>query len=133
MALMKTPVRQLSDDNLIPMINIIFLLLIFFMIAGQIQKSLPQDIALPVGDTGKPAELDRVELYFSADASLVLDGKTLTLTQLEQQLSLAQTANWVLIADKNLKAKQLDEVLRLIQKAGVMRLQLMTQRAGSAP
>lgn len=133
MGLMKTPVRQLSDDNLIPMINIIFLLLIFFMIAGQIQKSLPQDITLPVGDTRKPAELDRVELYFSADAILVLDGKTLTLTQLEQQLSLAQTANWVLIADKNLKAKQLEEVLRLIQKAGVMRLHLMTQRAGSAP
>ncbi|WP_339674012.1 biopolymer transporter ExbD [Dasania marina] len=133
MALMKTPVCRLSDDNLIPMINIIFLLLIFFMIAGQIQKSLPEGIALPEGETGMPAELERVELYFSADASLVLDGKTLTLVQLEQQLSMANAANWVLIADKNLTAKQLDEVLRLIQKAGVMRLQLMTQRAGTAP
>jgi biopolymer transport protein ExbD len=28
-----------SDDNLIPLINVVFLMLIFFMVAGQIQKS----------------------------------------------------------------------------------------------
>ena len=37
-----------SDDNLIPLINIVFLLLIFFMVAGQMQKPLATDITLPV-------------------------------------------------------------------------------------
>ena len=34
----KKNIKQTNDDNLLPLVNIIFLLLIFFMIAGVIQK-----------------------------------------------------------------------------------------------
>lgn len=132
MALMKQSVRRSSDDNLIPMINIVFLLLIFFMIAGQIQSSLPEDIVLPEGNTGIPATVERTELHFSADGSLSVDGQALTLEQLDDQLVLSKEHNWVLIADRTVTARQLDEVLRRIQGAGVMSLKLMTQLEGSS-
>ena len=48
--------REYDDDGLLPLVNIIFLLLIFFMIAGVIEKRIVKDdIELPA------AELNRFE------------------------------------------------------------------------
>ena len=48
--------REYDDDGLLPLVNIIFLLLIFFMIAGVIEKKIVKDdIELPA------AELNRFE------------------------------------------------------------------------
>jgi len=48
--------REYDDDGLLPLVNIIFLLLIFFMIAGVIeQRIVKDDIDLPA------AELKRFE------------------------------------------------------------------------
>ena len=48
--------REYDDDSLLPLVNIIFLLLIFFMIAGVIEKRIVKDdIELPA------AELNRFE------------------------------------------------------------------------
>ena len=35
--------REYDDDGLLPLVNIIFLLLIFFMIAGVIEKKIVKD------------------------------------------------------------------------------------------
>ena len=35
--------REYDDDSLLPLVNIIFLLLIFFMIAGVIEKRIIKD------------------------------------------------------------------------------------------
>ena len=47
--LTRKPPRS-SDDGLIPMINIVFLLLIFFMIAGQIAQQEP-NLQLPISQS----------------------------------------------------------------------------------
>ena len=47
--------REYEDDGLLPLVNIIFLLLIFFMIVGVIEKSIiKDDLSLP------KVELDKV-------------------------------------------------------------------------
>ena len=46
--------REYDDDGLLPMVNIIFLLLIFFMIAGVIEKRIiNDDIELPAAELNK--------------------------------------------------------------------------------
>ena len=42
----EAPRKDNSDDQLIPLINIVFLMLIFFMVAGQISEQDAQYIAL---------------------------------------------------------------------------------------
>ena len=39
--------REYDDDSLLPLVNIIFLLLIFFMIAGVIEKRIIKDGMIP--------------------------------------------------------------------------------------
>ena len=46
--------REYDDDGLLPLVNIIFLLLIFFMIAGVIEKRIVKDdIELPAAELNK--------------------------------------------------------------------------------
>ena len=64
--------RAASDDNLIPLINIVFLLLIFFMVAGQMQRPMAADIRLPDIDSQQPAQGD-IQLELTADGGLWLN------------------------------------------------------------
>ena len=43
MRIKKNIKRDYDDDGLLPLVNIIFLLLIFFMIVGVIEKSILKD------------------------------------------------------------------------------------------
>ena len=133
MPLMEAPSRRNNDDNLIPMINIVFLLLIFFMIAGQIQNSLPADIRLPSGTTGKPADTQRALLHITADGNLSIDGEHLTLAQIDDRRLLTMHNDWALVADKTVTAKKLDAVLRHVQNSGIERITLMIQSVSAAP
>ena len=46
--------REYDDDGLLPLVNIIFLLLIFFMIAGVIEKRIVKDdIDLPAAELNR--------------------------------------------------------------------------------
>ncbi|MEK9713749.1 MAG: biopolymer transporter ExbD [Thalassolituus sp.] len=66
--------KNSSDDNMIPLINIVFLLLIFFMVAGQIQKRPDASINLPalhIDDTQAPAVQQMIEMF--ADGRIAIN------------------------------------------------------------
>ena len=51
--------------NLIPMINLIFLLLIFFLLTGVITKKDPVDIDRPESEFGNEVEIDNQNIIFT--------------------------------------------------------------------
>ena len=64
----QTPVRQ-PRENVVPMINVVFLLLIFFMLAAQLSPPDPFEIAPPDGDAAE-ALPDEAALFVSASGDL---------------------------------------------------------------
>tara|TARA_B110000211_G_scaffold93026_1_gene108446 strand:- start:1814 stop:2266 length:453 start_codon:yes stop_codon:yes gene_type:complete len=81
-----------SDDNMIPLINIVFLLLIFFMVAGHIQKRPNASIELPTLTTLEtPANLQRF-VEINADGMVSMDEKTMTPEQVGDALSVISTS-----------------------------------------
>lgn len=76
-----------SDDGLIPMINIVFLLLVFFMVAGAVKPVEPLDIEPPESvQTGDQSAAHVV--HVAVDNSLALDGHVLSEAELGQAVSL---------------------------------------------
>ncbi len=61
--------RSTSDSRLIPMINVVFLLLIFFMIAGQISALNPGAVQLPLASSGLPPPAAELHLRLAAMAA----------------------------------------------------------------
>ncbi|MFT6653407.1 MAG: biopolymer transport protein ExbD [Marinomonas primoryensis] len=81
-----------SDDNMIPLINIVFLLLIFFMVAGHIQKRPNASIELPtLTHLETPANLQRF-VEINADGMVSMDEKAMTPEQVGDALSVISTS-----------------------------------------
>lgn len=74
--------RQKLDDvqiNLTPLIDVVFLLLLFFMVSTTFNHSSELTIDLPSAEAGTPAD-DRskdVEVVITADGQYVINGQTL--------------------------------------------------------
>jgi biopolymer transport protein ExbD len=90
------PLKTHQDDlpmiNLTPMIDIVFNLIIFFMVSTrftEIERKV--DLSVPkVGGTGRLNEVQRgrtINVY--RDGAITLDGTSLTLTELHAQLAVA--------------------------------------------
>ena len=62
--------REYEDDGLLPLVNIIFLLLIFFMIVGVIEKSIVKDdLLLPKVELEKFNNDDTAKIFFDKNKS----------------------------------------------------------------
>ena len=68
--------RDDLDVNITPLIDIVFLLLIFFMVSTTFERESEIDITLPAAtiDAGKEVS-DVIEITISADGSFFINGK----------------------------------------------------------
>lgn len=125
--LQKKP-RQLNDDNMIPLINIVFLMLIFFLVAGQISS---QDSALftapQSSQENKLQESDFV-ILLAADGMIWVDNQAIDgdLFMYLQTRGFTHESRAVLKVDAYLKASILDPVISSLQSLGIQRLKIVT-------
>ncbi len=81
--------EELPSINLTPMIDVVFLLIIFFMVGTQFTKS-EREIGLKLPGVGGLKAMvtapDRREIVVTADNRILLDGQQLSADQLADQL-----------------------------------------------
>lgn len=70
---MGEPERKPLPESIVPMINVVFLLLVFFLMTATIAPPDPFEVALPESRSEEPSETD-LALYLSADGQLSWDG-----------------------------------------------------------
>ena len=121
--------RRDEEDNfafdMTPMIDVVFLLLIFFMVSTVfVDFSKKMDINLP---TSKSSSLDEstktLEVEMSKDKKIFLSGKPLTLLGLETTLAKMEfkdkKPSAIIRADKSLPYGDVIQVMGLLQKKGI--------------
>jgi biopolymer transport protein ExbD len=104
--------------NLPSMTDIIFLLLIFFMVAMVLKDSTRRlDVQLPQASSGRAPEERRLTLEMAAEGLMSLNGVVVTQEQLEQLLGapsvIEERLSVVIKADKRLAYGKVIEVMRL--------------------
>jgi biopolymer transport protein ExbD len=114
---------QQGDSNMIPMINIVFLLLVFFMIAGHMRDIQDQGIELPVSENGAQAVEKTVTLQLTDKNELYLNGVKTSLEKLDLDLDSLIEANTLLAleADRRVQAVDLDKTLSILRKKGILK------------
>jgi biopolymer transport protein ExbD len=109
--------------NLPSMTDIIFLLLIFFMVATVLKDSTRRlDVQLPEARSGQTAEAQRLTIEMAADGTMSLNGELITQEALEQQLRPAgddAQRSVIIKADKRLSYGKVIEIMGLCQAAGI--------------
>lgn len=123
------PPRQAAslDDRLIPLINIVFLLLIFFLIAGQVTQQQNAEIQPPISNAEPSMRNPEWLLEMDAAKQLRLNGESIALETLAQRLSLADAERPLSIKlDRALRAGDMDEVLHVVRTSGAAKVMLLT-------
>lgn len=128
-----------NDDNLVPLINIIFLLLIFFMVAGNITASDVVPVNALQSITQAPQTEADATLLVSAAGDVYLNsqlvGPELLTELLLKQLALSPDPEKFRVqmkVDAALPVKSLKAVMGSVRNAGLLRVSLLTLE-GSLP
>jgi biopolymer transport protein ExbD len=124
--------RKDEEENfgmeMTPMIDVVFLLLIFFMVSTVfVDFNRQMDLTLP---SSKSANLDEapktLEIEMTADKQIFFNGKKVTLDSLEKALAAAKGGaeegkqkTAIIRADKNLPYGNVIKVMGILQSAGV--------------
>ncbi len=121
------PARKAPRESVVPMINVVFLLLIFFLMSAQIAPPDPVEITPPVAETDTPLPEAAQVVWLDREGVLHLDG-------LRGDAALAQISDIsgavTLRADAELPAADLARVLRVFGAAGVSEVTLVAIAGG---
>ncbi|RMD63105.1 MAG: biopolymer transporter ExbD [Alphaproteobacteria bacterium] len=128
------PRTRNEEERILPLINVVFLLLIFFMLAGRLAASDPFEITPPRSASEGPAETKELLVLVGADGQLALDGVVMEEGPLKAAVSDrlvgAGTPRVRLKADGRAEATRVVAVMELLREAGVERLRLLTVPEG---
>lgn len=116
------PRPRAARDTVLPMINVVFLLLIFFLMSAQIAPAPPFDLSAPEGESA-PETLPVQVLWVSSEGALMHDG----LQDAQALEALAMHGAPVLLrADAGLDAGALAQLLQTLGALGLSEVSLAT-------
>lgn len=132
---LKTYPRKQNEQNLIPLINIVFLILIFFLVASTIRPFTEPDVTLAQAQASGPTGQARRLLVLKKDGTILMAGEPIAPADLDKQLStLAQKDSpLTIVADAELNGRALIDIVTRANAAGVEGVKLMTQRRKATP
>ena len=123
----ETP-RKSPQLDLSPMINVVFLLLVFFMLAGSLKPA--ESIESARVDSQRPVEEGLLVVAVNRTGEAMIDSEWLTDEALISRLTMySQTGGGVGIKpDARLDAQRLVQLTGLLRQAGFDTMTLITQR-----
>ena len=107
--------------NLIPMINIIFLLLIFFLLTGVIQKKDESNISLPESFFGKKKVIVKKELTISSDGKILFKNSPTNLDSI-RSMKIISDEILVINIDENAKIRRFNEIVKIFKSKGLKKI-----------
>lgn len=126
--------------QLAPMIDILLLLLSFFIISWQFSRSETElNVSVPTAQEGAEPEQQRGEIIINVlpDGTIRVEGGTVDLTQLHSKLaSIAKQFKNQPVrirGDGKVPYQRIVEVIDTCQKAGIWNISFATQRPETAP
>lgn len=124
--------RQNDDDRVLPLVNVVFLLLIFFMIAGQLTRAERFNVEPPESQNRQAEERRVHTLEVAPDGRLALDGEGLDEAALASRAAKLREAGEGeairLKADGASEARRVVEVMAILRDAGIERVDLIARR-----
>ena len=126
------PARRPTRETIGPLVNIVFLLLIFFLLAGTLRSPEALEVDPPVAGSGVAPKPTAPTLMLDREGALALDGRQLVAGELSSALLAAAGAPSAnsrvrLLADRRARAEQLLPLLESLAELGFDEVTLVTR------
>lgn len=126
------PTRKKARIEMLPLIDIVFLLLVFFiyaMLSMAVHRGLP--VLLPLSSTAKIDKNLILSVTVEEDGTIYLDKERVSLENLEgflkQRVRGMKETGVLIFADRSLSYQRLFQVLDQIRMAGLSRISLQAE------
>lgn len=131
---MDIPVRSKDTGlNLTPLIDIVFLLLVFFLLTTQFIEEDGIGVKLPSSNSVNTRDRDEVAIVITQKGDLFVQGQRLPLANLTAKLEevLGADTTVVVRGDRDVALQTLVSVMEKAKQAGAARLVVATLQAGN--
>ncbi|MFT4625118.1 MAG: biopolymer transport protein ExbD [Myxococcota bacterium] len=128
MKLDRTP-RPIPQLNLSPLIDVIFILLIFVVLVARFVDQERLDVTLPSAGAGRPAEIDALWVVVTEDGVIGIEDQIVPREELEEHLRTARRryGRAVLMADEGTDLQIAVDVLSMAKMVGFEGVALATR------
>ena len=117
--------------NITSLIDVLFLLIIFFMVSSTFVEKPGMDLELPESETSTLKEIKDLVLQIQADETMFLNNKPVEWYDLkgsfEQEYKQNQDAALILKADKDVRHGSVVRVMDIAKQVGIKRLIIATR------
>ena len=124
--------------NMTPMIDVVFLLIIFFLVSSHLAKQEAQmELPLPVAESGEKqteSESRRLTLNVLQDGSMLLAGRPVSRNELQQRLATAKRTEGSEVeirirSDRNVAYRHVEPIMLSCARAGIWNVTFGVYRA----
>ena len=120
------------EENVVPMINVIFLLLLYFMVAGNLDPDF--NILLPVATQNSETRSQIPSVHVARNGKMWFESRNIEPHELKAELAGKSGYGKLKIhADANVDALIISTIMNVAAEAGIFRFVLVTQSRTDAP
>lgn len=123
-----------QEINISPLIDIVFILLIFFMVSATFVKDYDLDINRPKASSATPSSSKAIRVHIDSIGEVFIDGQPVRTwvvqNYVRDKLSNSSDSTVLVIADEGVAAGKLIEVVDQCRMAGAANVGVVTEQEG---
>ncbi|PIP96377.1 MAG: biopolymer transporter ExbD [Bdellovibrio sp. CG12_big_fil_rev_8_21_14_0_65_39_13] len=123
-----------SNIDISPLIDMVFILLIFFMVSTTFVKDMKLDLERPGASSATPASSKSVRLFIDKSAQVYMDGQSIRpwviQSKLKEQFQQGVSKSVLVVTDAGVSADKLLEVVDQARLAGATDVGVATDKEG---
>ena len=124
--------RRKAEINIVPLIDVLVVLIFFFLVSMQFRNLNVLNLTLPQVETaGREQALERLEISITAEGKFFFNGVEVSADQLTEQVrlhgQLSQRLPVLIIADENVFLRHITFAMDLCRKSGLETIRLQTR------
>lgn len=129
-SLQQPPSHRPDIEPVLPLINVVFLLLIFFMVAGRLAPGLPADVMPPKSTVASGDSNQPIRLVVNRDGRLFWHDEPMALADMPDRLDgISKDRPVQLLTDAEIPVSLLRPALSALRDAGITDVLLVTRRS----
>ncbi len=128
--------KIMAEINIAPLTDVVFVLLIIFMVATPMIFRSSVKVALPqVSNNSQPIETKDINVFVTSNGEVILDNQKYSIKRdegvfrfkIEQMLKSSKEAAIIINGDRNVKYDYIVQVVDIASKVGIKHLVLATE------
>lgn len=117
------------DHNVIPMINVVFLILMFFLVAGHLQDIDATGIDIPLSNAVQPIRGNDETIILTQSGKITWRGKQMQMEALKviaDRTDMSLSEKVIVLTDAGTRSATVLELIMMLKRNGVGRISLVT-------